>query len=690
MDLKNVRNIGIIAHIDAWKTTASERILFYSWKIHKIWETHDWEWTMDWMEQEQERWITITSAATQTTWKWTTINVIDTPGHVDFTVEVERSLRVLDGWVAVFDGAMWVEPQSETVWRQADKYQVPRICFVNKMDKMGWDFFMSIDTIHQRLSKKAFAIQLPIWAESELSWVVDIIERKAYKFEWEMWVDVVEIDVPADMKDKMEEVRETLLEWLAEEDEIFMEAYLWGEDVSIEEIKRVLRKATCWWEFFPVMCGSALQNVWVQLVLDAVIAYLPSPLDVEAIVWTDPDDEEKELSRKPDVNEPLAALAFKIATDPFIWKLTFTRVYSWKLTAWSYVLNTISWKKERIWRLVKMHSNSREDVDLLEAWDIWAVIWLKATRTWDTLCDEKNPITLESMTFPEPVIRIVVEPKSKADQDKMWIALWKLRDEDPTLLIYTDEETGQTILAWMWELHLDIIVDRMKREFKVEANIWTPQVAYRETIKNRVENAEERYKKQTWGRWQYGHVVMHVEPWETWTGLVFKNSIVGWKVPKEYIAPIEKWCKEAMLKWIVAGYPMEDVAVELVDWSYHDVDSSELAFKLAASIAFKKACKIGKAVLLEPIMALEVVTPEEYMWDIMWNISSKRWSVKEMTDRWMAKVIKAEVPLSEMFGYATELRSTSSWRAAFSMEFSHYAEAPANVVKEVKEARGME
>ena len=689
MDLKNVRNIGIFAHIDAWKTTMSERILFYSWKIHKIWETHDWEWTMDWMEQEQERWITITSAATQTTWKEYTLNVIDTPGHVDFTVEVERSLRVLDGWVAVFDGAMWVEPQSETVWRQADKYQVPRICFINKMDKMWWDFKMSLWTIHQRLSKSAYAIQLPIWAESDLSWVIDIIERKAYKFEWNMWSDVVEIDVPDDLKDEMEEYRNTLLEWLSEEDEEFMEKYLWWEDISVDDIKKALRTATLTWKFFPVMCGSALQNVWVQLVLDAVWYYLPSPLDTWDIQWTDPNDEEKILTRKNDVNEKLSALAFKVATDPFIWKLTYTRVYSWKLEAWSYVLNATNWKKERIWRLVKMHSNSREDVDFLEAWDIWAVIWLKDTRTWDTLCDEKAPILLESMTFPEPVIRIVVEPKSKWDQDRMWTALWKLRDEDPTLQIYTDEETGQTILAWMWELHLDIIVDRLRREFKVEANIWTPQVAYRESIQKKIEKAEYKYKKQSWWRWQFGHVVMNVEPWEQWSWFVFINSVVWWRIPKEYIAPVEKWVKEAMTQWVVAWYPMEDIKVELLDWSYHEVDSSELAFKLAASMCFKDACKIAKPSLLEPIMAVEVVTPEEYMWDIMWDISSKRWNVKEMTDRWLAKVIKAEVPLSEMFWYATQIRSISSWRAAFSMEFSHYDNAPANVVAEVKKARWM-
>ncbi|MCD5382572.1 elongation factor G [Candidatus Gracilibacteria bacterium] len=690
MNLKNVRNIGIFAHIDAGKTTMSERILFYSGKIHKIGETHDGEGTMDWMEQEQERGITITSAATQTTWKEYTLNVIDTPGHVDFTVEVERSLRVLDGGVAVFDGAMGVEPQSETVWRQADKYQVPRICFINKMDKMGGDFKMSLGTIHERLSKSAYAIQLPIGAESDLSGVIDIIERKAYKFEGNMGSEVVEIDVPADLVDEMEEYRNTLMEGLSEEDEEFMEKYLGGEEISVADIKKALRTAVLTGEFFPVMCGSALQNVGVQLVLDAIGYYLPSPLDTGDIQGTDPNDEEKVLTRKNDVNEKLSALAFKVATDPFIGKLTYTRVYSGKLEAGSYVLNATSGKKERIGRLVKMHSNSREDVDFLEAGDIGAVIGLKDTRTGDTLCDEKSPIVLESMTFPEPVIRIVVEPKSKGDQDRMGTALGKLKDEDPTLQVYTDEETGQTILAGMGELHLDIIVDRLKREFKVEANIGTPQVAYRESIQKKIEKAEYKYKKQSGGRGQFGHVIMNVEPGEPGTGFEFVNSVVGGRIPKEYIGPVEKGVKEALTQGVVAGYPVEDVKVELLDGSYHEVDSSELAFKLAASMCFKDACRIAKPSLLEPIMAVEITTPEEYMGDIMGDISSKRGNVKEMTDRGMAKIIRAEVPLSEMFGYATQIRSISSGRAAFAMEFSHYETAPANIVAEVKKARGIE
>ena len=688
MDLTNLRNIWIIAHIDAWKTTFTERVLFYAGRIHKIWETHDWEWTMDWMEQEKERGITITSAATQCKWKDNTINIIDTPGHVDFTVEVERSLRVLDGWIAVFDWAMWVEPQSETVWRQADKYKVPRICFVNKMDKMWWDFYMSLWTIHQRLSKKAYAIQLPIWADSTFAWLVDIIENKAYKFELKFWENIIEIDIPEDMKSKVEEHKTILIEALAEEDEKFMEDYLEWNEITKEEIKRVIRKATVGWDFYPVLCWSALQNIWVQFALDGASDYLPSPLDVWEIVWTDVRDEEKKLTRKPEDGQASSALAFKIATDPFVWRLTFVRVYSWKLISWSYVYNPNTWTKERIWRLVKMHSNSREEVDEIGAWDIGAVIWLKNTKTWDTLCDEKHQIVLESMTFPETVISISIEPKTKADQDKMWQALWKLREEDPTFNVKSDEETNQTIISWMWELHLDILVDRMKREFKVEANIWEPQVAFRETIQLEVE-AEEKYSKQTWGRGQYGHVIMTVEP-NPGKWFEFVDKVVWWRIPKEYIPAVEKWLKEALTKWVVAGYPVVDVKVILLDWSYHDVDSSELAFKLAASIAFKNWAKKAKPVLLEPIMAVEVTTPEDYMWDVMWNISSKRWIISETYEQWMAKVIKASVPLSEMFGYVTELRSISSWRAAFSMEFEKYSIAPSGIVKKIKEDRGYE
>ena len=688
MDLNLLRNIWIIAHIDAWKTTVTERVLFYAGKIHKIWETHDWQWTMDWMEQEKERGITITSAATQCKWKEFTINIIDTPGHVDFTVEVERSLRVLDGWIAVFDWAMWVEPQSETVWRQADKYKVPRICFVNKMDKMWWDFYMSLWTIHQRLSKKAFAIQLPIWSDSTFSWLVDIVDNKAYKFEWKFWEIIVDIDIPEDMKNKIEEHKTILIEALAEEDEKLMEDYLEWREISNDEIKRVLRKATIWWEFFPVLCWSALQNIWVQFALDAATSYLPSPLDVWEITWNDVIDESLEITRKVDNEEPLSALAFKIATDPFVWRLTFARVYSWKLTSWSYVYNPNTSTKERIWRLVKMHSNSREEVNEISAWDIWAIIWLKNTMTWDTLCDEKKQIVLESMTFPETVISISIEPKTKADQDKMWQALWKLREEDPTFNVRVDDETNQTIISWMWELHLDILVDRMRREFNVEANVWEPQVAFRETIKLNVET-EEKYSKQTWGRGQYGHVVMTMEP-NPWKWFEFVDKVVWWRIPKEYIPAVEKWLKEALTKWVVAGYPVVDIKVTLLDWSYHDVDSSELAFKLAASIAFKAWAKKANPVLLEPIMAVEVTTPEEYMWDVMWNISSKRWIISESFERWMAKVIKSSVPLSEMFWYVTELRSITSWRAAFSMEFEKYSIAPSGIVKKIKEDRGYE
>ena len=688
MDLNKVRNIWIIAHIDAGKTTTTERVLYYSGKIHKIWETHDGEWTMDWMEQEKERGITITSAATQCQWKGYTINIIDTPGHVDFTVEVERSLRVLDGWVTVFDWAMGVEPQSETVWRQADKYMVPRVCFVNKMDKMGWDFYMSLDTIHERLSKKAFPIQLPIWADSTFTGLIDIIDNKAFKFEWDKWESITEIDIPSDMVEKVAKYKNMLIEALAEEDEDFMEAYLDWKEITNEEIKRVVRKATVGWDFYPVLCWSSLKNIWVQHVLDAVNAYLPSPLDIWEIKWTDVRDEEMELIRKPDDSSPLSALAFKIATDPFVWRLTFVRVYSWKLISWSYVYNPNTDTKERIWRLVKMHSNSREEVSEIWAWDIWAVIWLKKTWTWNTLCDEKQQIILESMTFPDTVISISIEPKTKADQDKMSTALWKLREEDPTFSVKVDEETNQTIISWMWELHLDVLVDRMKREFKVEANIWEPQVAYRETIQDPVE-AEEKYSKQTWGRGQYGHVVMTLEPNpDKW--FEFIDKVIWWRIPKEYIPAVEKWLVEAQNKWVVAGYPVVNVKVTLLDWSYHDVDSSELAFKMAASIAFKAWARKARPVLLEPIMGVEVVTPEEYMWDIMWNLSSKRWIIKETTERWMAKVIKSSVPLAEMFGYVTHLRSISSWRASFSMEFESYQIAPSSVVKQIKSDRGYE
>ncbi len=688
MDLKIVRNIGIIAHIDAGKTTVTERVLFYTGKIHKIGETHDGEGTMDWMEQEKERGITITSAATQCQWKGTTINIIDTPGHVDFTVEVERSLRVLDGGVAVFDGAMGVEPQSETVWRQADKYNVPRLCFVNKMDKMGGDFDMSLKTIHQRLSKKAFAIQYPIGVELEHVGVVDLITMKAYKFEGKNGENIIETDIPENIKPKVDHHRTHMIEIAAEQDEDLMNKYLQGEELTAEDIKKGIRAGTVKGDIYPVLCGSALKNIGVQLVLDAAVDFLPTPLDVPSSKGFDPDDETKELERKPDVNDYTAALAFKIATDPYIGRLTFVRVYSGKLQSGSFVYNPNTRTKERIGRLVKMHANSRMEVNVIEAGDIGAVIGLKNTMTGHTLCDEKNHIVLESMTFPEPVISISIEPKSKADQEKMGIALQKLAEEDPTFQVYTDDETGQTIMSGMGELHLDILVDRMKREFSVEANVGEPQVAYRETISKSIE-AEYKYQKQTGGRGQYGHVVINFEPQEAGKGFEFVNKIKGASIPNEYIPAVEKGLKEVFTRGIVAGYPVVDVKATLLDGTYHDVDSSELAFKMASIFAFREFAPKASPQLLEPIMKVEITTPEEFMGDVMGDISSRRGNIKNMGDRGLAKIIDAEVPLSEMFGYATDLRSMSQGRASYSMEPSHYSPAPSNVVERVKKERGV-
>ncbi len=685
-ELAKLRNIGIAAHIDAGKTTTTERILFYTGRTHKIGETHDGESQMDWMEQEQERGITITSAATTCTWKDIRINIIDTPGHVDFTVEVERSMRVLDGAVAVFDGSQGVEPQSETVWRQADKYDVPRIAFVNKMDKTGADFYMSLKSIHDRLSKDGVAIQLPIGAESTFEGVVDLVEMKAYKFEGEHGEKVVEIDIPQDMKEKAEEYRNMLIEKVAETDEALLDKFLEVGELSTAELKAGIRKATISSMIYPVLCGTALKNKGVQLVLDAVRDYLPSPLDVEAIKGHAPNDEEKEIIRKPDSKEPFSALAFKVATDPFVGRLIFFRVYSGKLDAGSYILNASTGNKERIGRLVQMHANSREEIKSVEAGDIAAAIGLKGTITGHTMCDPASPVILESMEFPEPVIQIAIEPKSKADQEKMGIALQKLSEEDPTFRVSTDEESGQTLIAGMGELHLDILVDRMKREFKVEANIGEPQVAYRETIKTPVE-IEEKYSKQTGGRGQYGHVLMRIIPQEPGAGYEFEDQIKGGKIPREYIPAVDKGVQEAMTKGVVAGYPMVDIKIELYDGSYHDVDSSEFAFKAAASIAFKNGCAKANPVLLEPIMAVEVVTPDDYLGDVMGNLSSRRGQIQEQGDRGMAKIIKASVPLSEMFGYMTNLRSLTQGRASFSMEFSHYSEAPSNVVEKVKAAR---
>lgn len=685
-DLAHLRNIGICAHIDAGKTTTTERILFYTGKTHKIGEVHEGEATMDWMEQEQERGITITAACTTCFWHDHQINVIDTPGHVDFTVEVERSMRVLDGAVAVFDGSQGVEPQSETVWRQADKYVVPRIAFINKMDKIGADFYMSLKSIWDRLSKKAVAIQLPIGEESTFSGIIDLIERKAYTFEGKMGEIVKEIPVPEDMKGKVEEYRAKLVELVAETNDDLTDKYLNGEELTIEEIKRGLRHSTIHNKLYAVLCGTALQNMGIQLILNAVNDYLPSPEDVGAVKGMNPDTEQEE-SRELVDGAPFAALAFKVATDPFVGKLCFFRVYSGKLSAGSYVLNSSNGQKERIGRLVQLHANTRQEIKEVHAGDIAAAIGLKSTFTGHTLCDEDHPITLESITFPEPVIRIAIEPKTKADQEKMGFALQKLAEEDPTFRVNTDEETSQTIIAGMGELHLDIIVDRMKREFKVEANIGAPQVAYRETIKKPAQG-EEKYSKQTGGRGQYGHVLLRVIPQEPGKGYEFDNQVVGGRIPREYIPAVDKGIQEAMTRGIIAGYPIVDVKIELYDGSYHEVDSSELAFKIAGSMAFKKAVAVANPILLEPIMSVEVVTPEEFFGDVMGNISSKRGQILETFDRGMAKVIKSTVPLSEMFGYATDLRSMTQGRASYSMEFSHYYEVPANVAEKIKTERG--
>ena len=693
-DLSKLRNIGICAHIDAGKTTTTERVLFYTGVSHKIGEVHEGEATMDWMEQERERGITITSACT--TCYWTPvhggsgkhrINIIDTPGHVDFTVEVERSLRVLDGAVVVFDGSQGVEPQSETVWRQADKYHVPRMAFINKMDKTGGDFYMSLKSIHDRLNKDAVAIQLPIGEENSFRGVIDLIDQKAYEFEGKMGEIVKEVPVPEDMKAKIEEYRHILVERISETDDTLMDKYLNEEEISIPELKKALRSATIKFELIPVVCGTALQNKGVQLMLDAVVDYLPSPMDLEDMKGINPDTEAEETP-KLDESAPFSAIAFKIATDPYIGKLCFFRVYSGKLEAGSYVYNANTGNKERIGRLVQMHSNSREEIKEVKAGDIAAAVGLKQTFTGHTLCDEKHPILLESMTFPEPVISIAIEPKTKADQEKMGIALQKLTEEDPTFRVFTDEETGQTIISGMGELHLDIIVDRLRREFKVEANVGQPQVAYRETISKEVK-AEEKYAKQTGGKGQYGHVLMRLIPNEPGKGFEFINSIVGGKIPKEYINPCQKGVEEAMSRGIIAGYPVVDVKVELYDGSYHDVDSSEMAFKIAASICFRDGARTASPVLLEPIMQIEAITPENYMGDVMGDINSRRGQIQEIGDRGTAKFIRALVPLSEMFGYATDLRSMTQGRASYSMEFGHYAKAPQNIVEKVKAEKGI-
>ena len=685
--LQDIRNIGIMAHIDAGKTTFTERVLFYTGKKHKIGEVHDGAAEMDWMDQEKERGITITSAATTCFWNNKKINIIDTPGHVDFTVEVERSLRVLDGAVAVFDGQAGVEPQSETVWRQADKYQVPRLCFVNKMDKMGADFYMSLKSIRDRLSPQAVAMQLPIGAESNLSGVIDLLTRKAYTFSGHLGSVMEETEIPADMTDKVEEYRNELIEKAVESDEATMEKYLAGEEISVEEIKKAIRKGVIANEIYPVLAGTALQNIGVQLVLDAVVDFLPSPLDVPDIEGHDAKDEEKTIVVKADDEAPFVGLAFKIATDPFVGKLSFVRVYQGVLKAGSYIINSSTGNKERIGRLVRMHSNHREEVKELYAGDIAAIIGLKNTTTGNTLCEEGLSLLLESITFPEPVIKIAVEPKTKADQEKMGVALQRLAEEDPTFRVETDEETNQVLISGMGELHLDIIVDRMRREFDVEANIGKPQVSYRETITSTAE-AEHKYAKQSGGRGQYGHCYLRVEPMEPGKGSEFVDEVKGGVIPREFIPAVEKGVKEALMSGVSAGYPMVDIRTTVFDGSYHEVDSSEVAFKMAAIFAFKDACKKAGPILMEPIMAVEVVTPEEYMGSIIGDLNAKRGQIGEMTDRNNVKVITCTVPLAEMFGYATSLRSMSQGRANYTMEFSHYHEVPKSILEQIQEKSG--
>ena len=683
--LDKIRNIGIMAHIDAGKTTFTERVLFYTGKKHKIGETHDGSAEMDWMDQEKERGITITSAATTCFWKGNKINVIDTPGHVDFTVEVERSLRVLDGAIALFDGQAGVEPQSETVWRQADKYHVPRLCFVNKMDKTGADFYASLQSIRDRLNSKAVAIQLPIGAESSLEGVIDLLEKKAYKFEGQNGEILTEIEIPADMSDKVEKYYNELIEKAVECDEVAMEKYLAGEEISLPEIKAAIRKGVINNEIYPVFCGTALQNIGVQLALDAVNDYLPSPLEVPEIVGTDIDNPEKTYKVKADDGDPFTALAFKIATDPFVGKLCFIRVYSGVLQAGSYVINTNTGNKERVGRIVRMYANHREEVKEVYAGDIAAVIGLKNTTTGNTLCAESRQVHLENISFPEPVIKIAVEPKTKADQEKMGVALQRLAEEDPTFRVETDEETNQVLISGMGELHLDIIVDRMRREFGVEANVGNPQVSYRETITKEAV-AEYKYAKQSGGRGQYGHCTLRVSPQDDpEKGFEFIDEIKGGVIPKEYIPGIEKGVKEALNAGGVAGYPMVNVKVAVTDGSYHEVDSSEIAFKMAAIFAFRDACQKAGAILLEPIMKVEVTTPEEYMGSAIGDLNAKRGQIGEMIDRPNnIKAVRAKVPLAEMFGYSTALRSMSQGRASYVMEFSHYAEVPRNILEQIK------
>ncbi|MDI3257799.1 MAG: elongation factor G [Kyrpidia sp.] len=678
--LEKTRNIGIMAHIDAGKTTTTERILFYTGRVHKIGEVHEGAATMDWMVQEQERGITITSAATTCQWKGHRINIIDTPGHVDFTVEVERSLRVLDGAVGVFCAKGGVEPQSETVWRQADKYHVPRIAYVNKMDIIGADFYRAVGQMKERLGANAVPIQLPIGAEDTFEGVIDLVAMRAYYYLDDLGTRSEAREIPAEYRERAEEYRQNLLEAVAEIDEDLMMKYLESEEITVDEIKAALRTGSVTGRIVPVLCGSSYRNKGVQLLLDAIVDFLPSPIDIPPVRGTTPDG--REVERHSNDDEPFSALAFKIMTDPYVGKLAFFRVYSGTLTSGSYVLNSTKNKRERIGRIVRMHANHREDIDAVYAGDIAAAVGLKDTSTGDTLCDDKNVVILESMEFPEPVIEVAIEPKTKADQDKMGLALQKLAEEDPTFRTYTDQETGQTIIAGMGELHLEIIVDRLQREFKVEANVGKPQVAYKETIRKKIK-VEGKFVRQSGGRGQYGHVWLELEPLERGQGYVFENKIVGGVVPKEYVPAVDEGIQEAMQNGVLAGYPLIDIKAALVDGSYHDVDSSEMAFKIAGSMALKSGASQADPYLLEPIMKVEVIVPEEYMGDIMGDINSRRGRIEGMEARSGAQVIRAYVPLAEMFGYATNLRSRTQGRGTYTMQFSSYEEVPKSVAQEI-------
>jgi len=682
-DLKKLRNIGICAHIDAGKTTTTERILYYTGVTHKIGEVHDGETVMDYMVQERERGITITSAATTCHWKDCRINIIDTPGHVDFTIEVERSLRVLDGAVVLFDGVAGVQPQSETVWRQADRYKVPRMCFINKMDRIGANYDKAVQSIIEKLNGRPIMFNYPVGAEDKLLGVVDLIEQKALIWDIPGKGDEYRIaEIPEDLKEKCKALREKLVDAVVEEDEAIMGRYLEGGEVTNDEIRACARKATLKLKIVPVFAGSSFKNKGVQPMLDGVLAYLPSPLDKPPVEGINPDKEEEKMERKADTNEKFSALAFKILTDPYVGQLTFFRVYSGSLDSGSYVLNSRQGKKERIGRLLQMHANKQNEIKNVKAGDIAAAVGLKFTRTGDTLCDENAPISLESMHFPEPVISIAVEPKSKADQEKLSLSLQKLAIEDPSFQLKVDPETNQTIISGMGELHLEIIVDRLLREFKVEANVGKPQVAYRETITKNIEQ-EGKYIKQTGGRGQYGHVWIKIEPLPPGGGFQFENEIVGGVVPREYIPAVDKGIQEALTNGIQAGYPVVDVKVSLFDGSYHDVDSSEIAFKIAASMAFKEGCRRAGPIILEPVMATEVVSPEQYMGDVIGDLNSRRGKIMSMEPQQGVQVIKAEVPLAEMFGYATQLRSLSQGRATYTMEFHHYEPVPSNIAQEL-------